>query len=133
MPVMTGKDGAVSINGGALVGKVTDWKANYTSKNVENDGAGDAVVTRTHLRKDWTVTIEFYVLDQASRILGAALVGTSATFALKDKVSDSNPSVSGTGLYETWDRDHPASDNAKVSITVKCDGTDLTIDETPAS
>lgn len=133
MPVMTGKDGAISLAGSPIVGKVTNWRVNYTSKNVENDGAGDAVVTRTHLRKDWTATLEAYVLDQAGRDLGAGLVGTSIAMALKDKSGDAAASVSSTGLVTSWDRENPASDNAKYTIEVKCDGTDLTIDTTPAS
>lgn len=133
MAVMTGKDGAVSLGGGAVVGKVVDWEMTYSSKNVDNDGAGDAVVTRTHLRKDWVAKLEFYVLDQAGRDLSASLVGTSAALALKDKTGDTNPSISTTGLVTEWNRSHPSSDNAKFTIEVKCDGTDLTFDTTPAT
>jgi hypothetical protein len=131
--VITGKDGAISIAGGAVNGKVTNWKATYTSKNIDNDGAGDAVVTRTHLRKDWTITGEFYNPDQTDWELGQDLVGTAVVLALKRKSSDTNPYITTTGLIEEFTVDHGASANSTSTFTAKCNGTDLTFDTSPAS
>ena len=132
MAVITGKDGAISLGGGAVNGKVTLWELEVTSKNVENDGAGDARVTRTHLREDFTIRGEAYALDQADWDLDQALVGTSSAIALKRKSADTNPYASTTALITRFTVRMPASDNGTFTFEAQCDGTAITYDNTPA-
>lgn len=133
MATITGKDGAASIGGSAVNGKVLGWKLGFSSKNVETTGAGDSVIERVHLAKDWKAEIEFEAIDQASWDQHQSLVGTSATVSLKRKSADTNPYATGTGLVTDVSLDLPSDNAVKTTITVECNGTDLTLDTTPAT
>src|ERR1051325_4883446 len=97
-PVITGKDGAVTLGGGAVNGKITEWRMATTTKVAETDGCGDPYVTRRFIRGDYTLDIEFHAFDQAAWDLHQVMVGTEVVYALKRKSADTNPYATGTAL-----------------------------------
>lgn len=133
MATLSGAAGAVTFAGGAITGKLLGWKLRSKSKNIETTGAGDTVVERIHLVKDWEAEVEWVAPDQASWDMHHGLVGTNAAIALKRKVSDTNPFATGTGLYEEIETDAPADGAIKGRGRVVCSGTDLTFDTQPAT
>jgi hypothetical protein len=132
MAVITGKDGAISLGGGAVNGKVRSWTLNYTSTNVDASGAGDVVDELVHLRKNWVISGEFLALNQADWDLDLSLVGTAAAVALKRIAADTNPFATGTGLVTQMQVTHGYDQPTTVTFEVRSTGTDLTFDTTPA-
>jgi hypothetical protein len=132
MAVITGKDGAISLGGGAVNGKVRSWTLNYTSTNVDASGAGDAVDELVHLRKNWVISGEFLALNQADWDLDLSLVGTAAVVSLKRIAADTNPFATGTGLVTQMQVTHEYDQPTTVTFEVRSTGTDLTFDTTPA-
>lgn len=133
MASITGKAGAVTFAGSAVNGKITNWRMTKRSRNVEGTGAGDTLVERVHLVKDWEVEVEWNAPDQASWDQHQDLAGTSVAIALKRKSGDANPYASGTGLYEEGTVEAPYDGIIKGRGRIVCEGTDLTIDTTPAT
>lgn len=133
-PVITGKDGVVSLAAAAINGKLSDWKIKTSSENVENSGAGDAFKTRSHVRGDYSIDVEMYAFDQAAWDLHAGLIGTDVVYALKRKSTDTNPYATGTGLFAEHEADAPASGSTTVKFTILCNqGVAPTLDTTPAT
>lgn len=133
MAAITGKDGAVSLGGGAIIGKVLEWTFEQTSRNVETGGAGDSHQERIHLRMDWEGSARCEAPDQANWALGQTLVGAAAVFAFKRKASDTNPYVTGTGLVTSHRVTSPYDNRIEYEFRVVCNGTAPTFDETPAT
>ena len=138
MASMTGKAGAVLIaaaggSAAAINGKVTDWDLDYSSVNVEANGAGDTVTERVHIRKDWTINAKAIFPDQAARGAHEELVGASVIISVKQKSADTNPyATCATALLESCRPAFPATDVATYDLVIKSSGTDLTFDSTPA-
>jgi hypothetical protein len=133
MAAITGKDGAVSIGGGAITGKVLEWVFQQTSRNVETGGAGDTHQERIHLRLDWEATARCEAPDQANWDLREGLTGTAAVFSFKRKASDANPYVTGTGLVTSHSVNAPFDNRIEYEVQIVCNGTAVTFDNTPAS
>lgn len=133
MAAITGKDGVVTIAGGAVNGKLIDWTLEDTGKNVETTGAGDSYVERIALQKDWKLTATYRALNQATWDLLAGSVNTAVAFALKRLSSDTNAYAAGTGLMTSHSLKGPYDNSIDFTITIECNGTGLTYDTTPAT
>lgn len=136
---VTGKAGAITWGGGAINGKIQDWRVEFTGQNVGDRGAGEDWESRLPLFSDWTATFTAFALDQADWSLSSAaaetsLINATSTISLKRKSGDTNPWFTATGLCTNIERTHPIDGNSAYSVTVVCsEGAAPTIDTTPAS
>lgn len=132
MASITGKDGAISIGGGAVNGKVRNWRLRYEGTTADGTGAGDPVDELVPLRRNWIISGEFVAPDASDWDLGLTDVNTAVVVALKRKVADTNPWATGTGILISMEVNHPYDDVTTVSFEMRASGTDLSFDTTPA-
>ena len=133
MAVITGKDGAVTLGGGAINGTVREWMWEGNSKSVETDGMGDAWIPSVHIRSSWKATIRALAPDVADWDLDQGLLGTAAAVALKRKSADTNPWFSDTGLVTRFSITHNHEEATEFEIDViGSTASAPTFDTTPA-
>ena len=132
--VITGKDGAISLGGSAVNGKILEWELTSESKNVETDGMGDAWIPSVHIRNKWTVRGRAYALDQADWDLDQGLVGTEAVISLKRKSADTNPYFTDTGLLIRHRVTHNHEEGTEFEFEMQSSDSEApTFDTTPAT
>lgn len=136
---VSGKVGTVTWGGGAINGKLQNWKVNYTGEMAVDRGAGEGWQSRIQLFNDWEATFEAFALDQSDWSLSSstaetALIGATTTLALKRKSGDTNPYFTTTGMTTRIERTHDINGASAYIVTVMCsEGTAPTLDTTPES
>lgn len=136
---LTGKAGAVTWGGGAINGKLRNWKLTFDGETVSDRGAGEDWESLLSLFSNWEVTFTAYALDQADWSLSSTasevtLINATSTISLKRKSADTNPVFTATGLCTQIERVHDIENPSEYTVTVKCsEGVAPTIDTTPAT
>lgn len=134
---VTGKAGAVSLAGGAITGKLTEWSYELTGNSVSDRGAGEDWDSQAPTFSGWKATFKAYAADQAEMSItgttsDVALIDTVAAIALKRKLADTNPWFSASGLVKSFKRTHNIEQPNEVEVTVECsEGVAPVMDTTP--
>jgi hypothetical protein len=131
MAVLSGKDATWTI-ATALNGKAEGWELTSSAELLETTGAGDSVKERVYLHGDWEVRMTMMLQVGATYDAYLASRGAAVAFALKLVEAHTSPWITGTGILENIEVTAKFDEAVRAVMTIRCNGTDLTNDTTPA-
>lgn len=126
MPVITGKDGRILIDG-SQPGELLDWERTIEEAlGIENSGQSDAWEYNEHVRKRWSVRarLEMPYTGYAPR---GGWVGTLVAVVLKVQAADGGGFFAGTGRVMRDTVRGPVEDTDSLEIEIKGQGAPTTL------
>lgn len=134
---LPGADGkfTLAIDGGSVVsvGPLRGWDVSYEMGTVDATAAGDTVDRVEPIRKRWTARFEALIAVANPYVFPATMLGVTCIFAAHVVSSHTNGLVAGTGLGTKLDFGLAHDGMVTVRGEVTQNGTDLTIDTSPAT
>jgi hypothetical protein len=109
------------------------WTVEETSVNVDVTAAGDTVMDRENLRKDFTVDWRALLEVASPYVLPADVVGTKVAFSCEIIAADANGIKSGTALVDSFRIEATYDGAVELSGRLIAGGTALATDTSPAT
>jgi len=123
MASITGKAGAVTLDGGALTGAVTgkvrEWSVELEAGTVDDTGMGDTWKSQVPLTNSWVARFTAIMPTGTSAEFYPSLLGTDVAVGLTRAGDDPEVLFADTGILKNITLTHPATDLSVYEVVVE--------------